>query len=154
MGFEPTTSGATIQRSTTELHPPCFTRHTLPAMFRPPCFTRHVFRALFPRYFRKRRPARLPGLARPRGFEPLTLGLAYQLLFSQPLHQSLWSGLSLHRLRCRTYSLYGAPWPAIMAGNRGFPRDCQRSGLLTGKVSPLRCGPLYRFYFPVKAPLV
>ena len=59
-------------------------------------------------------------LARPEGLEPSTLGLAYQLLLSQPepttpasvsqrSTHSLWSGLSLHRLRCCTYSLYGTP---------------------------------------------
>ena len=48
-------------------------------------------------------------LARPAGLEPATLGLAYQLPLSRPQHPpSLWSGLSLRRLRRRTYSLYGA----------------------------------------------
>ena len=59
-------------------------------------------------------------MARPRGLEPLTLGLAYQLLLSQPAQQprGLWSGLSLRHLRRRTYSLYGSP--------RRFPRDCHQ----------------------------
>ena len=48
-------------------------------------------------------------LARPAGLEPATLGLAYQLQFSLPRVTGLWSGLSLHRLRCCTYSLYGTP---------------------------------------------
>jgi len=51
-------------------------------------------------------------VARPEGLEPSTLGLAYQLLLLQPYpanrQVSLWSGLSLHHLRCCTYSLYGA----------------------------------------------
>src|SRR5690606_8445641 len=36
-------------------------------------------------------------------------------LLSQPppLERSSWSGLSLHRLRCRTYSLYGSPPPGV-----------------------------------------
>ena len=52
-------------------------------------------------------------LARPAGFEPATLGLAYHLRLSTPL-QGLWSGLSLHHLRCRTYSLYGSPGQAVI----------------------------------------
>ena len=47
-------------------------------------------------------------VARPAGFEPATLGLAYQLRLSTPQNSlGLWSGLSLHHHRCRTYSLYG-----------------------------------------------
>ena len=34
--------------------------------------------------------------------------LSLPLQFSLPREASLWSGLSLHRLRCCTYSLYGA----------------------------------------------
>ena len=52
-------------------------------------------------------------MARPAGFEPATLGLAYQLRLSTP-RQGLWSGLSLHHLRCRTYSLYGSPGQAVI----------------------------------------
>jgi len=48
------------------------------------------------------------GMARPAGLEPATVGLALPLQFSLPRQASLWSGLSLHHLRCRTYSLYGA----------------------------------------------
>ena len=77
-------------------------------------------------------------LARPAGFEPATLGLAYQLLLSQPDYigldprlrgddtygVSLWSGLSLHRLRCHTYSLYGS-----LRKISRFPRDCHQPGI-------------------------
>ena len=49
-------------------------------------------------------------MARLEGLEPSTLGLAYQLPLSRPQPLlSLWSGLSLRRLRRRTYSLYGSP---------------------------------------------
>ncbi len=65
-------------------------------------------------------------LARPAGLEPATVGLAYQLPLSRPCVAGLWSGLSLHRLRCRTYSLYGS----LRKLNRRFPRDCHQHYLL------------------------
>ncbi len=55
-------------------------------------------------------------MARPAGFEPATLGLAYQLRLSTPHTTSLWSGLSLHHLRCRTYSLYGTLRKQVSSG--------------------------------------
>jgi hypothetical protein len=84
-------------------------------------------------------------MARPAGLEPATLGLAYHYCF-RSLHilASSWSGLSLHRLRCRTYSLYGAP-----------PCEQVSTGLPSArpvKVSPLRCGPLQRFTSRLEAP--
>ena len=63
---------------------------------------------------------------------------------------SLWSGLSLHRHRCCTYSLYGSPsadvafWLARVS--TGLP------SALPVKGSPLQCSPLYRFCFPAQAP--
>jgi len=46
-------------------------------------------------------------MARPAGFEPATLGLAYHYSFHCPNLQGLWSGPSLHHFRCCTYGLYG-----------------------------------------------
>ena len=90
-------------------------------------------------------------MARPAGFEPATLGLAYQLRLSTPHYiMSLWSGLSLHHHRCRTYSLYGSPYAARGAGFLGIAISLD--ALPAAKVSPIQCNPLYRFCFPVKAP--
>jgi hypothetical protein len=89
--------------------------------------------------------AAMQGLARPAGLEPATLGLAYHYCFRSPRSpRGLGSGLSLHRRRCRTYSLYGAP-----------PTEQVSTGLPSAqpvKVSPLRCGPLQGFISPLKAP--
>ena len=54
--------------------------------------------------------------------EPATLGLAYQLRLSTPHYiAGLWSGLSLHHLRCRTYSLYGSPMRPVAQVSSGLP---------------------------------
>ena len=56
----------------------------------------------------------------------------------------LWPGLSLRHLRRRTYSLYGSPnTPGFLGIAIG----------LAAKVSPIQCGPLYRFSFPAEAPM-
>ena len=69
--------------------------------------------------------APLKVLARPAGLEPATAGLAYHYSFRCRRRAGVcWSGLSLHRLRCRTYSLYGSP------RCRRFPRDCHQHYLL------------------------
>ena len=47
-------------------------------------------------------------MARPAGLEPATPGLAYHYRFRGPDESGSWSGLSLHHLRRRTFSLYGA----------------------------------------------
>ena len=52
-------------------------------------------------------------LARPAGLEPATARLSLPTTaFAAPL-TGLWSGLSLHHLRCRTYSLYGTPRKSV-----------------------------------------
>jgi hypothetical protein len=68
--------------------------------------------------------------------------------FDALILSGLWSGLSLHHHRCRTYSLYGSP-------KLRFPRDCHQPGIciLAVKVSPIQCDPLYGFRFPIKAPI-
>jgi hypothetical protein len=93
-------------------------------------------------------------MARPAGFEPATLGLAYQLRLSTP-----------HYIRvCGLDYLFTITGVARIVSTdplcrplRRFPRDCHQPKIyLAVKVSPIQCDPLYRFpkigQFPVKAP--
>ena len=93
--------------------PPGSQPGALPTELRPPLPV-STLRLLEPLIIEPHGPF-LGKMVRPEGLEPSTLGLAYQLLLSQPARlvfadaYGLWSGLSLHRLRCHTYSLYGSP---------------------------------------------
>ena len=41
--------------------------------------------------------------------------------FDAPWYMGLWSGLSLHHFRCRTYSLYGSPMQPVTQVSSGLP---------------------------------
>ena len=114
-----------------------------------------------------RRPCRQyqqrPCLARLRGLEPLTPGLACPLRLSTPrINPGLGSGLSHHHLRCRTYSLYGARPPSgemmvatsvlktTIGGFLGIAISPEYFPAV--KVSPIQCDSLHGLRSPMKAP--
>ena len=94
-------------------------------------------------------------MARPAGFEPATLGLAYQLRLSTPQYINWVCGLDY---------LFTITGVARIVSTDPLMRPVAQvsSGLpsaqitLAAKVSPIQCDPLYRFpeigQFPVKAP--
>jgi hypothetical protein len=78
-------------------------------------------------------------MARPAGLEPATLGLAYHYCFHslRSITRRLWSGLSLHPLRCCTYSLYGTPRCAakVFTCSRIFSRALPSASISNSKTS-------------------
>ena len=144
MGLEPTTTGITI-RDSNQLS---YAHHNKTVQSKKWKVKSFFFKTF---YF----PLFTVVLARPAGLEPAAAGLAYQLLLSQPL-ASLWSGLSLHRFRCHTYSLYGTlRYPDDQSCiHTGKPQvSTGLPSALPVKVSPLQCGALKRFIFPKEAPI-
>ena len=90
-------------------------------------------------------------MARPAGFEPATLGLAYHFRFRGP------RGCEVRGLDYLFAVAGAARIVSTDPGARRFPRDCHR--VRPGEVSPLQCGPLQRFAascagpFPLEAPM-
>ena len=130
MGFEPTTTGATILRSTNWATPTIKSvKSEKYKVERTPFYFQ-----LFTCYLLIGAPERTR-TSNPRLSLPATAFAAFI--------QSLWSGLSLHHCRCHTYSLYGS----LRQVSTGLPSASPV------KVSPLQCGSLYKFRFPIEAPL-